>query len=284
MRGALPVDLDSQRVRGLRPVLAADPVDRAKQLGLGKLGGRAAPVEPAAGVDHQEASIVVLHDIGRVKIDARGVEKDLVPGSEGRSGGQEGASVNRMGIEMTAEIVIAVFFPEMLSPVAEESSRRDLSPAYDRTQPVARSLEAGGAFAGGAIVLRSVLAAVDPVRERVVPSPDAVENRAGPQHVAPGREGELDRVDSGVADDPDVRAICTAGENPGRGSLRGVNSVASDKVVAEDSSGKVEQAVGSQPGAVLVGPAIEFHITHDLVATVGDPVPIGVLESPEIGR
>ena len=117
-----------------------------------------------------------------------------------------------------------------------------------------------------------------------MPSPYAVEDRTGSQHVAPGREGQLDRVDSSVADDPDVRAICTAGENSGRGSLRGANPIGPDKVVAEDSTGKVEQAVGSQPGAVLVGPAIEFHIAHDLVAAVGDPVSIGVLEAPEIGR
>ena len=87
-----------------------------------------------------------------------------------------------------------------------------------------------------------------------------------------------------MADNSDVRAICTTGENPGRGSLRGANSIGSDKVVAEDSAGKVEQAVGSQPGAVLVCAAIEFHITHDLVAAVGDTISIGVLESPEIGR
>ena len=79
----LPVDFFAEGVGGLCSTFSSDPVDGALELGLGKLRGGAAPAEPATGVNHQQASIVVFHYIGGMKIDTGRAEEDLVLGAEG---------------------------------------------------------------------------------------------------------------------------------------------------------------------------------------------------------
>ena len=83
MGSVLPVDFTAEGVSGSCSTFSADPVDGSAELGFGELGCRTAPAEPAAGIDDQQASIVVLQHIGGVKVDTGGPEKDLVLGAKG---------------------------------------------------------------------------------------------------------------------------------------------------------------------------------------------------------
>ena len=188
-----------------------------------------------------------------------------------------------VGVEVTAEKVSEEIFPQVPSPVAQQARRCHLSPAHHGAEAVAGSFQARRALAGGAVILWAVLPTVDPVVQGVVSSPHAVEDCTGSEHIPPGGEGQLDRVDPCVADNPDVGSIRAARKDAGGGPLHCVDSIAADEIVAENSTCEIEQAVGAQPGTVLVGPAVEFHVAHDLVAAVGHSIPIGVFQAPEIG-
>ena len=152
---------------------------------------------------------------------------------------------NLVGVEVAAEKVSEEISSKVASPVAKEARGCHLSPAHHGAETVAGSFQARRALPCGSVIFRPVLAAMDPVVEGVVASADAVEDCAGSKHVPPGGEGQLDRVDSRVADNPDAGSIRAAGKDAGGGSLHCVDAIAADEVIAENPAGEIEQAVGA---------------------------------------
>ena len=103
----VPVELEAPGVVDPRGVLAADPVDRAQDVGLDQLRGRAAELVPAAGVDDEERAVGVLLDVGRVEVEVVGGEEVLGRGLEAPALGRQDVAGDLAEVEAGGEEGVA---------------------------------------------------------------------------------------------------------------------------------------------------------------------------------
>ena len=105
----------------------ADAIDGACDVRLGHDRRRAANAEPAAGVDHQDAAVGVLEDVGRMEVPVVGGEEILGLANEACALAFEDVPLDAMTIELTEE-TSGHLTGKFLTPVPIEFSRASFDP------------------------------------------------------------------------------------------------------------------------------------------------------------
>ena len=257
----LPGDLQPARILDFRRILAADAIDAALDLRLVDARRRAADAEPAARVDHDEASVGVLEDVGRVEIGIGGDEELLGAAAEGRPVPLDSVALDLVGVELGGEEVVDVVLPERAAAVAHQAGGRDPAHVDHRGQQIARALEFADALVVGE----------DSAFDRVEDDVDALrrreEERAGGERLAFLGERDLHGiVHAAAADDLDLRSVGPAAEHS-RGAALHPRPVGAVDRMSMAPVGPVEPAVGAEERSVDVGGvAARSEFRDDLLA------------------
>ena len=273
----VPLDFRAPGIGRGGSLLPADPVDRTEHLGLGGLGVRTPPAQPASRVQQEQTPVRIFQNISGMKVPAGGGEEIPVPRGEGGTVGNEPDVTHPVGIEVAGEEGVTVVIAELRSAVAHQSGRGDLSPANGGGNAVAGFREEG-------LAVESLGESTGkPVNECVMAlAAKAVVDGGGGKDFTASGEGDVDRVDRSLPVDSHVAPVRATGEDSARPALPGPAAVRSGELITEVAAAEVESTIGAEVGAVLVGPAIELHLPDDFLTFVGHAVVVRVLQSPEV--
>ena len=182
----------AERVLDLRRPRAPHPVDRARDVGLDELRGRAAELVPAPGVDHEQGAVGVLDHVGRVEVEpVHGGEEILVAAGERRPLGREDVAGDLVEVEAAGEEVISKRLAEGARLVPGQPARGGGAEVGEHGHHVGPGARVGLDH----VVDLAVHAPIHVVQEAVAPASAGLnEEGRGEDPLAAGGEDDVDRV------------------------------------------------------------------------------------------